>query len=153
MVVGQGRFKGIRYALNKDAGPALRTHHLTPDDVFEQPAFPEGLRVLERMGLSFDAWAFFHQLPAITAMARRHPGLNIVSEHCGGLLGYGPYAGQSHEIFETWRRNVAQLADCPNVSLKIGGTLGRLAAYYYLNVERPEPSHRLAQCLKPYVPP
>ena len=103
------------------------------------------------MGLSFDAWAFFHQLPAITAMARRHPGLNIVSEHCGGLLGYGPYAGQSHEVFETWRRNLAQLADCPNVSLKIGGTLGRLAAYDYLNVERPEPSHRLAQCLKPYV--
>lgn len=150
-VAGCGRFKGIRYALNKDPNPEIRVHHSTPDDVFEQPAFHAGLDVLERMGLSFDAWSFFHQLPAITAMARRHARLNIVAEHCGGLLGYGPYAGRSREVFGTWRHNLAQLAACPNVSLKIGGTLGRLGAYDYLNVKRPEPSHKLAECLKPYV--
>lgn len=148
---GKGRFRGIRYALNKDPNPEIRVHHKTPEGVFDEPALHAGLDVLERLGLSFDAWAFFHQLPSVTKLAKRHPGLNIIVEHCGGLLGYGPYAGKSDEVFHAWRRNMAQLSDCPNVALKIGGTLGRLAAYDYLNVERPEPSEALAACLRPYV--
>jgi predicted TIM-barrel fold metal-dependent hydrolase len=151
VAAGQGRFKGIRYALNKDPSPEIRVHHRTPDDIFEQPAFHAGLDVLEQMGLTFDAWAFYHQLPAVTRLAKDHPGLSIVMEHCGGLLGYGPYAGRRDEVFATWRASMAQLARCPNVTLKLGGTLGRLAAYDYLNVERPEPSEALARCLRPYI--
>jgi predicted TIM-barrel fold metal-dependent hydrolase len=148
---GKGRFRGIRFSLSKDSHSEIRVHHPTPDDVFESLALHAGLDVLQRMGLSFDAWAFFHQLPSITRLAKRHPDLIIVAEHCGGLLGYGPYAGKAEEIFSTWRRNLAQLADCPNVSIKIGGILGRLAAYDYLNVERPEPSAALAAVLRRYV--
>lgn len=90
VMAGQGRFKGIRYALNKDANPEIRIHHATSEGVFDHPAFHAGLDVLERMDLSFDAWAFFQQLPSVTGMARRHPGLAIVAEHCGGLLGAVP---------------------------------------------------------------
>jgi L-fuconolactonase len=148
---GNGRFRGIRFSLSKDPHPEIRVHHRTPDDVFESAALHAGLRVLQGMDLSFDAWAFFHQLPAVTRLAKRHPDLEIVAEHCGGLLGYGPYAGRADEVFSTWRRNLAQLADCPNVSIKIGGILGRLAAYDYLTVERPEPSAALAAVLRRYV--
>lgn len=46
---------------------------------------------------------------------------------------------------------MTQLAACPNVSIKLGGTLGRLAAYDYLNTEAPEPSTALAAAVRPYL--
>ena len=45
------------------------------------------------------------------------------------------------------------LAACPNVTVKLGGTLMRLASHDYLNVQVPEPSETLAMCLRPYILP
>lgn len=148
---GKGRFKGIRYALATDPDPAIAVHHRPPADWFTNAKLHAGLEVLQRLGLAFDAWAFFHQQDCIAALARQHPDLNIVALHCGGLLGYGPYAGRADEVFQTWRGNMAKVAACPNVTVKLGGILGRLAAYDYLNTEVPEPSSALAAAVRPYL--
>jgi L-fuconolactonase len=148
---GEGRFKGIRYALASDPDPAIAVHHRPPADWSTDARIHAGLRVLQRMDLSFDSWAFFHQQDRIAALAREHADLNIVALHCGGLLGYGPYAGKADEVFQAWRANMTQLAACPNVNVKLGGTFGRLAAYDYLNTEVPEPSTALAAAARPYL--
>jgi len=151
MEAGEGRFRGIRYALASDPHPGIVVHHRPPDDWATNGRLHDGLRVLQRLDLSFDAWAFFHQQDQVAALARRHADLNIVALHCGGLLGYGPYAGRADEVFGVWRSHMALLAACPNVSIKLGGILGRLAAYDYLNTEAPEPSSALATAVRPYM--
>ena len=153
MTAAQGRLRGIRYGLMLDPHPEILTHAPPPEDIFERATFREGLKVLARLGLSFDAWGLFHQQPRIAQLARDNPDLHVVAEHCGGPIGYGPYQGRAQEVFQVWQANMREVAACPNVSLKLGGVLGRLAAYDYLNTERPEPSDALANALSPYLLP
>lgn len=60
VTAGQGRFKGIRYALASDPDPGIIVHHQPPAGWAASAKFHAGLRVLQKMGLSFDSWAFFH---------------------------------------------------------------------------------------------
>src|SRR5919108_1358654 len=54
----------------------------------------------------------------------------IIMCHAGGPLGYGPYAGKRDEVFATWKTKITELATCPNVVIKLGGMINRLAAYW-----------------------
>lgn len=149
---GGGRFKGIRYGASWDADPVVGNSHMNPPrGVMSQPSLRAGLKVLAAMGLSFDAWVYFHQLEEIVAVADALPELNIVLGHCGGPLGYGQYAGTGDEVFAQWFVHMSNLAKRPNVSVKLGGMLMRLAAYDYINAERPPTSADLATYWRRYI--
>jgi hypothetical protein len=85
--------------------------------------------VLGEMGLSFDAWLYFHQIPELTALARAFPQLPIVLNHCGGVLGIGRYAQMREEVWTRWQAAIAELATCPNVMVKLGGLGMRLPGF------------------------
>ncbi len=72
-----------------------------------------------------------------TAAARAFPNAGIVMCHMGGPLGYGAYAGKKDEVFATWKASMKELAACPNVSVKLGGVMMRLAAYDYMKLPVP----------------
>jgi predicted TIM-barrel fold metal-dependent hydrolase len=55
---------------------------------------------------------FHRQLPELTAMARSRPGLPIVLDHIGCIIGVGPYRGKQAETFAQWSRDMADLATC-----------------------------------------
>ena len=46
---------------------------------------------------------------------------------------------------------MTELAKCPNVSVKIGGLMMRLAAIDYLHLEKPPTSQQLADAWRPYA--
>jgi len=71
--------------------------------------------------------------------------------HCGGPLGYGRYAGRQDAVFAHWKTSVTELAKCPNVTMKLGGMMMRLAAYDYLALDAPPSSQQLADHWRPYV--
>lgn len=71
--------------------------------------------------------------------------------HMGGPLGYGPYAGKKDEVFATWKASMKDLAACPNVSVKLGGVMMRLAAFDYMQAPAPPSSAELAEYWGPYV--
>ena len=71
--------------------------------------------------------------------------------HCGGPLGYGPYAGKRDEVFAAWKASVTELAKCPNVTMKLGGMMMRLAATDYMAQPRPPSSEELAALWRPYI--
>lgn len=148
---GQGRFRGIRYTTAYDESPVILSHSRAPRGAMQLPTVHEGLKVLQRLGLSFDAWLYFHQLPEFISLADAHPELNIVLEHCGGPLGYGPYLDHHEQVLSTWRSHMREVARRPNVSVKIGGLLMRSAAGDYLNSTIPAGSRELADCIRPYV--
>ncbi len=72
-------------------------------------------------GLSLDTGVCFPQLPELAAFATALPDLTIILNHLGGLTRVGPYGHRDDEVLATWRRGLAAVAACPNVSLKLGG--------------------------------
>jgi len=91
------------------------------------------------------------QLPDVIALARAFPDTSIVLDHCGTPLGVASYAGKLDENFERWRGNIHALAQCPNVSVKLGGLA---MAFCAMPAEGPEAGHSseaLAALWKPYI--
>lgn len=116
------RFRGIRHASAFDDSPDVRASHtLPPKGLLGLPEFREGFKRLARYNLSFDAWLYHRQIPELTDLARANPETPIIFDHFGGPIGIGPYEGKRAEIFAQWKKDVADLAACPNVVAKLGG--------------------------------
>jgi L-fuconolactonase len=150
--VGGGRFRGIRHSGGWDADPVIGNSF--PDmqpDLYRQPDFQRGFSHLVRMGLSFDAWLYHPQLLVLAELAETFPDANIVLGHCGGPLGYGAYAGRQDETFVTWKASMAVLARYPNICVKLGGMMMRLAAFDYNADPSPPNSLDLAAKWRPYI--
>jgi predicted TIM-barrel fold metal-dependent hydrolase len=45
----------------------------------------------------------------------------MVIDHLGTPLGVGAYKGREEEIFSQWKKDLADLAKCSNVNMKLGG--------------------------------
>ena len=149
---GGGRFRGVRHSAAWDADPVIgnsRTAHAL--HLMRDADFRVGLARLTAMGLSFDAWAFHPQLADVVELARALPSANIIMGHCGGPLGYGVYAGKRDEVFAAWKPQILELAKCPNVTMKLGGMMMRLAAYDYGDLPAPPSSEELAKLWRPYI--
>jgi L-fuconolactonase len=149
---GGGRLKGVRNAANYDADPIIGTSHtISRSGLYREPEFRRGFETLSKLGLSFDAGVFFHQLGESIDLALTYPESRIVLCHTGTPLGYGRYAGTRDEVFSEWKRLMAELAKCPNVTVKLGGLMMRLAGFDYYQMDRPPTSSELSEHWQPYV--
>ena len=118
-----------RYSVGYDADPTIGNSR--PDSAPHMYARPEvraGVAKLAAHGLVLDAWCYHPQLTDVIALVRAVPQATIVMCHGGGVLGYGVYVGKKDVIHAEWRASMAELAICPNVSVKLGGMLNRGAA-------------------------
>ncbi len=149
---GGGRFRGVRHSAAWDASDVIGNSRTAGGPhLMRQERFRAGLRRLTALGLSLDAWTFHPQLADTLELARAFPEASIVVGHVGGPLGYGPYAGKRDEVFAAWKPAVSELARCPNVVMKLGGMMMRLAAYDYRAAPAPPSSTRLADLWRPYI--
>lgn len=122
LAAAPARFRGIRHAGGFDASPEIRNSHTNPPaDLYKSPRFREGFGKLAKLGLVFDAWQYHPQMPELTDLARAFPDTKIILDHFGGPLGLGPYEGHRREVFDQWKRDITELARCPNVVVKLGG--------------------------------
>jgi len=115
---GRGRFRGIRYITAQDSHPPLQ---MSPSAAMDDPAYLQGVRRVGRLGYSYDAMVYHPQLPELVEVARACPDTPIIINHLGCILGTGPYKDQRKQILLKWRKVMAELADCPNTFLKLGG--------------------------------
>jgi L-fuconolactonase len=149
---GGGRFRGVRHSGGYDPDPVIGN---SPEGVqpglYLRADFRAGLRRLAALGLSLDAWVFHPQLLDVVDLARAFPAANIIMGHCGGPLGYGRHADRRKEVFADWKRGIVELAKCPNVTMKLGGMMMRLAAYDYAALDAPPSSEQLAAHWRPFV--
>ncbi len=143
-VAASPRFVGIRDIAAWDASDELHSgEQLTGPDLYADASFRAGFAVLGEMGLSFDAYHYHPQTPALTDLARAFPGVTIVLDHLGTPVGVGPYAGKRDEIFDVWSRDLAELATCPNVHVKLGGLAMPWNGFGYESAARPPSSEQL----------
>ncbi len=150
--VAGNRLRGIRHSVSRDEhfpdGIVLRP---APAQLLADPAYRAGLRRVAQHGLSYDAMLYHQQIPELTAMARALPELPIVLDHLGCVLGVGHYAGREQENLRNWAADIAQLAECPNVSVKIGGFGMIVTGARWHERDRPPSSTELALAWRPYV--
>jgi len=152
IAAGGGRFRGVRNISAWHALPDARGSSANPPpDVLTRPSFREGLRCLASLGLTFDAWMYHTQLAELAEVARNNPQASIILNHIGGALGIGPYAGLRDEVFAEWRKSIRQLAQCPNVCVKLGGLGMRLFGFDVHTGALPPSSVQLADAWRPYI--
>jgi len=146
-----GRFRGVRHASAWHESDRIHNAHTNPPrGLLGSSAFRQGLACLEKSGLSFDAWLYHSQLPELIDLARAFPGLVIILNHMAGPLGIGPYSGYREEVFAAWRSALAELAQCPNVAVKLGGLTMTMSGFGWHKREAPPGSEDLAQAMGPY---
>ncbi|MEN3975772.1 amidohydrolase family protein [Emcibacter sp. SYSU 3D8] len=160
LAVARGRFRGIRHAVASDTDPAVDraimiaagwdpskpppARPVPPPGLLGDAAFREGIATLGRYGMSFDAWLYHPQIPELTALARARPEVSIILDHVGGVLGIGPYAGRHAEVMAKWKADMAELATCPNVSVKVGGLTMPICGFGWENNAAPPTSEDVA---------
>ena len=152
--VGGGRFKGIRHSTPWDPSEVgMHTSRFVPPQQLLDPKLREGFAELGKRKLTYDAWLYHPQLGDLLDLARRFPDTTIIIDHVGGFLGVGPYQGQQAAIMPQWKKDMAALAACPNVHVKLGG-LGMIVFGFDFH-EKPLPpsSAELAEAWRPYIEP
>ena len=146
------RFRGIRHSVTWDPHPEVQN---TPAHKMEgqlaSDNFRAGARVLSRMGLSLEGWLYSLQLPELADLAKAIPDLNIIVNHIGGLLRIGPYANRNDEVLATWRSGIASVAECPNVTMKLGGIGEPRSGFDWHERDKPIGSEELAESIGPLI--
>ena len=145
------RFRGVRHGLTFDSHSEISSNRWNLESQLTNEEFRAGARVLARMGLSFDAWMYFHQLPELVEFAQAIPDLTIILNHIGGVLRTGPYANRDEEVLSVWREGLAAVAKCPNVVVKLGGIGQPRTGYDWSARDVPIGSEELAGLLAPYM--
>jgi L-fuconolactonase len=148
VAAGGGRFKGIRNHLTHDPHVPMFAHGNPA--LMADATFREGFAVLGDMGLTYDAWLLEPQIPQLVKLARAFPGQPIVLDHSGAPLGVGHYAGRGEEVFARWKANIAELATCDNVTMKLGGLGMPINGFPSFRQSPPATSEQLAREWRPW---
>lgn len=120
--VDRGLLRGFRHAGARDPQPeALSIPGRGLPDQYDREDFRRGVRLLGKLGLSYDSWHYHFQNQSYAALARAVPDTVFVLDHFGTPLGVGRFAGKRDEIFAQWQLDIAEIARCPNVVAKLGG--------------------------------
>jgi L-fuconolactonase len=128
--VASKRFRGIRHSAAYSDDPVITPGRaLYPPHLYADPVFHKGVKRLAHHGLSFDAWLYHDQLPELIALARAASETPIVLDHFGAPLGQGRWAGKQKEVLAAWTQSIGELARCPNVHMKLGGTVMPMFGY------------------------
>jgi len=148
---GGGRFRGIRCQGNWDASNGVgKGRNVISADRFTNAGFREGFAELAPRQMSFEAWVYHHQIPQVTALANAFPDTIIILNHFGGPLGIGPYKGKADETYQTWQKDITELARCQNVVAKLGGINMELNGFGWHERQRPPSSEELMQATRRY---
>jgi predicted TIM-barrel fold metal-dependent hydrolase len=155
LAVSGGRFRGIRHGVAWDGHPSVGkfASRAVPEHQVLDPTFREGFAQLAKLGLSFESWQYHPQLPDAIDLARAFPDTTIILNHVGGVLGVGPYSGHRREILADWRKNIVDLAKCPNVNVKLGGVGMVSFGFDFHEWDTPPSSEELAAAWRQYIEP
>lgn len=148
------RFKGIRQAAAWDMDQRLVNAHMgTVQGLYGDPQFRRGFASLAPMGLSFDVWALHPQLDEVLDLALAFPDTRIIVDHIGAPVGEGRFAGRHDEVYPVWLKGVRDLAECPNVAIKIGGLGLPILGMGFASAPRPFSSEELCRQMRRWVEP
>ena len=149
---GGGRLRGLRNQTARHDDPEITSNPVPPPaGMLVDPHFIDAGRLLSRLGLTLDVWAYHTQLDEFARLADACPDTVIVLDHCGGPLGAGRYRGRRDEVFAEWSQAMAEIARRPNVRLKLGGLGMRVNGFDFDGAPQPPTSDALVAAWGPYM--
>ena len=155
----EAHIRGRRRALPRhpplggwDASPMIGNAHTAPARTsIAAVGLPRGLRAAGRARPDLRRVAFHPQLADVVDWPAPFPSATIVLDHCGGPLGYGPYAGKRDEVFAAWKRDIAELAALPERRHEARRHDDAARRVDYHARRRPPTSEELADAWRPYI--
>ena len=151
---GRGRFRGVRHLSTWDPDSSLvNPLSAAPRGLLADKGYRQGVGQLAALGLSYDAWLFFHQLPELFDLAESAPETPVIVNHCGGIVRIGAYEGLRSQVFETWLHGMRRLSRLPNVYVKLGGLGMRINGFEFETGATPPDSFRLVDTWRPWMEP
>ena len=117
---GGRNFKGVRLSIAASDEelvyvPLTSSNRVDPDDA----RLRASLTTLTEMNLVLDVWLLDDQIKDLIRIAKAHPSLAIVADHC-----CMPLVVRDEDepiVFAKWKADMRALSACPNVVVKIGG--------------------------------
>jgi L-fuconolactonase len=146
-----GRFRGIRQVTARHPDILASISTPPPLGLMGDSAFRSGFSRLAKYHLSFDAWLYHTQLDELLDLARAFPAIPVVINHVGGPLGVGPYRGKRDAVFADWHAGIRRLAECSNVSVKLGGLAMAINGFDFHRQDMPPSSDQLATAWRPWM--
>lgn len=146
MMASPTRLRGVRELLAYD--PEAFQMLNIPEGKSRLPSFRAGLAQLARRDLSLDVMCVHPMLDEIVELARASPETSIIVNHFGYPLGVGRFTGRREEVFADWRRKIATLAACENVTIKLSGVGGPVMGFDWSGTPG---SEAVAVTIEPYV--
>ena len=143
------RFRGIRHNVSWNPDPVFQNRET--EGIMADGKFREGAKVLSQMELSMDIMLSFPQLSEFAGFAKSVPDLPIILNHVGGVNRIGIYAGKDDEVLASWRKGIAEVAACPNVTVKLGGLGMPLWGFGWHTRDLPIGSEELAEAMSPWL--
>jgi predicted TIM-barrel fold metal-dependent hydrolase len=151
LALAGGRFRGIRHAGARAEFPeALTIAGRATEGLYGRDDFREGVKLLGSMGLSYDTWHYHYQNQDFCELAKACPDTQMILDHFGTPLGVGPYASQRAQIFEQWKKDIAEIAKCSNVVAKIGGLAMPDNGFGWSERATPATSDEFCEAQRPY---
>ena len=149
---GNGRFCGIRHQGAWDADPlVLGPPFHAPEGLYSSDSFRSGFAEFAKRGLTFDAWVLEPQIADVIALAQAFPDQKIILDHCGTPLNIASYRGKLGDNFARWKNSIHTLAQCDNVSVKLGGLAMAFCGMPDDGPAKGVGSEALAAMWKPYI--
>jgi L-fuconolactonase len=145
------RFRGIRRTGAWDADPGIPNgRNVNGPGLYLDPNFREGFAELEPLGLVFEGVCRHPQLPDFVDLARAFPNTTLILNHLGGVAGVGIYADKREDIFSKWKEDIAELATCPNIVVKLGGNQMEYSGFGWHENPKPPTSQQLCDATRRY---
>ena len=145
------RFRGIRRTGAWDADPMISSGAgVTGPGLYMDNIFREGLAEIAPLDLIFEGVCRHPQIPEFQNLAYTFPDTTMVLNHIGSIAGVGRYAGKQDEIFESWKKDMFNLATCPNVVVKLGGINRDYNGFGWHGKPMPPTSQELCEATKRY---
>ncbi len=141
-----GMFRGIRQAIARahpNEGLLLEAHG--PEGLYKDPDFLRGMKVLGDKGHSYESWHYHYQNREFAELARAVPDTLMVLDHLGTPVGTGIYADKRDEVFEQWKKDIAEIAKCENVVAKLGGMAMPDNGFGWMGRDKPPTSDEFAK--------
>jgi L-fuconolactonase len=151
IAAGNGRVRGIRdHTVYSDTGLFGWPPDASKRAILLDATFGEGVRALNRFGLSLDVWCVHTQLQELADLASACPDTMIVLDHLGTPLKFDAQLGHDADVFRQWRLGLVELARRPNVVVKVSG-LGMNVAAPFGTIGEQLDSTKLPERWRPYV--
>ena len=105
--------RGIRQILNWHTNPIYRV--AARDGLMDDASWRRGFALLSRYKMSFDLQIYWPQMEDAYCLAKAYPETQIILNHFGMPIDRSP------DGIKTWSSALANLAQAPNVAIKLSG--------------------------------